>query len=186
MRNRGYAGIVAVAIAALVPAAASAESGLYIGAGLGSAGVAEEFEGFDFDDDVAAYRFLAGLNLGGRFGIEAGYQNFGNFEESFDIGGFPSRARLTAEGWTLGGTLSLPLTDFFSVFGRGGLFLWEADIELDGIRAAVEDDSNPYYGAGAKVGVTRNLSLTGDWTRYELDSVDTDVFSVGFEYRFGN
>lgn len=185
MRKQGYAGMVIVALAGGLPAIAGAESGLYLGAGLGSAGVAEEFAGFDFDDDVAAYRFLAGLGFGDSVGIEAGYQDFGDFEDSVDIGGFPRRARLSAAGWTLGGTLSVPLTDYVSLFGRGGVFLWEADIELDGLRAAVDDDSNPYYGAGAKVGVTRNLSLTGDWTRYELDSVDTDVFSIGFEYRFG-
>ena len=167
-------------------ATALADTGLYVGAGIGSAGVDETFDSFDFDDDVEAYRFLGGYRFGETFGIEAGYLNFGDFEQRTDLGNTTAITRLTADGWTLGGTLDLPVSDFVSLFGRGGVFVWDADVDVNGVRAAVDDDSNPYYGAGAKVSLTSNFSLVGDWTRYELDDVDTDVFSLGFEFRFGN
>ena len=93
---------------------------------------------------------------------------------------------MTADGWTLGGTLDLPLTESVSLFGRGGVFIWDADVDVNGVRAALDDDSNPYYGAGAKVSLSRNFSLVGDWTRYELDDIDSDVISLGIEFRFGN
>jgi len=34
--------------------------------------------------------------------------------------------------------------------------------------------------------VSDSFSLIGDWSRFELDDVDTDVISIGFQYRFGN
>ncbi len=65
------------------------------------------------------------------------------------------------------------------------MFVWDADVDVNGLPAAVDDDSNPYYGLGAKFAFSPNLSLLGDWTRYELDEVNSDVISLGFEYRFG-
>jgi len=43
-----------------------------------------------------------------------------------------------------------------------------------------------YYGAGARLKVSSNLSLIGDWSRFELYDVDTDVISIGLQYRLGN
>ena len=43
---------------------------------------------------------------------------------------------------------------------------------------------NPYYGGGLKLDLSDNLSLTGDWTVYEFDILETDVISLGFNYRF--
>ncbi len=69
--------------------------------------------------------------------------------------------------------------------GRGGVFFWDGDIELDGFSIDTPGEENPYYGGGLKVDVGGNLALTGDWTRYELDDeASTDVISLGFQYRF--
>ena len=170
----------------LVPVLAQAESGFYVSGSIGSATLDENFDGFDVDDDVESYRLLAGIQFSELFSIEGGYQNFGDFRETIDLGGTTAVTRLTADGWTLGGTLGAPVSEQFSLFGRAGVFMWDADVRVNGIRAAVDDDSNPYYGGGAKFAVTPNFSLVGDWTRYELDDVDTDVISIGFQYRFGN
>ena len=170
----------------IMPGLAAAESGPYLGGAIGSASVDDDFAGFDIADDVDAYKLLIGMQLGATLGIEAGYQNLGEFEERTNLGATTVITELAAEGWTLGGTLALPVSDFVSLFARGGIFVWDADIDIDGIRRAVADDSNPYYGAGAKVGFTNNFSLVGDWTRYELEDVNSDVISIGLEYRFGD
>ena len=78
-----------------------------------------------------------------------------------------------------------PISDNFSVIGRAGVFFWDAEVSVDGFSIDTPGDENPYYGAGAKVDVSDNLALIGDWTRFELDDVDTDVISIGFTYRFG-
>lgn len=172
-------------LALLLPAMAFADSGPYVSGSIGSASLDENIATFSIDDDTEAFRLLGGWQFGEVFGIEAGYQNFGDFEETIDLGGTTAVTTLTAEGWTIGGTLGGQFSDTFSWFGRAGVFLWEADVDVNGIAQAIDDDSNPYYGAGARLALSRNFSLIGDWTRYELDDVDTDVISIGFQYRFG-
>ncbi len=56
------------------------------------------------------------------------------------------------------------------------MFFWDADISVDGFSIDTPGDENPYYGG--------NFSLTGDWTVYEFDVLETDVISLGFNYRF--
>lgn len=171
--------------AALISPLAQADTGAYVGASFGSSHLEEDFSGLRLDTDANAYRIVGGFQFGNYLGIEAGYQNFGDFSETLDIGGFSTRTKVAADGWTLGGTLGLPLNEQFSLYGRAGVFFWDADVEIDGFSIDVPDDENPYYGGGAKVDITPRLSLVGDWTRYELDTVDSDVISVGFEYHFG-
>lgn len=175
-----------VLAALLLSPLAQADTGAYVGASFGSSHLDEDFSGLNIDTDANAYRIVGGFQLGDYLGIEAGYQNFGDFSETLDINGFSTRTKVAADGWTLGGTLGLPLNEQFSLYGRAGVFFWDADVEVDGFSINVPEDENPYYGGGAKVDVTSNLSLVGDWTRYELDTIDSDVISVGFEYRFGN
>ena len=175
-----------LALAALLMAPiAQAEFGPYLGASFGSSHFDEDFSGLNVDTDTNAFRLVGGFQFGDYFGIEAGYHDFGNFSETIDFGAFSTRTRVAADGWTLGGTLGLPLSEQVSLYGRGGVFFWDADVEIDGFSIDVPSDENPYFGGGAKVDVTPNLSLVGDWTRYELDSINSDVISIGIEFRFG-
>lgn len=169
----------------LMPTLASADTGLFVGASLGSSHLDQDFSGLNIDTDATAYRFVGGFTFGDYLGVEAGYHNFGNFEETINIGSISSISEVAADGWTLGGTLGLPLSEQFSLYGRAGVFFWDADVVVDGFSIDVPEDENPYYGGGAKFDVTSNLTLVGDWTRYELDTIDSDVISIGFELRFG-
>ncbi len=179
--------LAGMATAALsVPVAASADSGFFVGGSIGSTTVDETFDGIDLDADSTAYRITGGYQFGELFGIELSYQDFGDVDETIVVGPVSSLTSISADGWTLGGTLGLPLSDNVSLFGRAGVFFWDADVRVDGFSIDVPSDENPYYGAGARVDLSRNFSLTGDWSRFELDNVDTDVISLGFEYRFGN
>lgn len=172
--------------ALLLSPLAQADTGLFVGASFGSSHLDEDFSGFNIDTDANAYRIVGGFQFGDYLGLEAGYHNFGDFAETVDLGGFTSLTEVTADGWTLGGTLGLPLNEQFSLYGRAGVFFWDADVEVDGFSINVPEDENPYYGGGARVDVTSQLSLIGDWTRYELDTIESDVISVGFQYRFGH
>ena len=169
---------------ALLPMAAQAATDLYIGASLGSAHLDENIDGVGFDSDANSYRLFGGIQFGDALGIEAGYLDFGEFSETIDIGGIPSSTEISGDGWTLGGTLAAPLGDRFAIFGRAGVFFWDADVVVDGFSIDTPGDENPYYGGGLRLDFSEQFSLTGDWTRYELDEVDTDVISLGFQYRF--
>lgn len=172
--------VLLLSIVVLVAATpARADGGPYVGASIGSATLTDSFEFFDVDDDSTAYRLVAGFNFGDTFGLEAGYQKFGSFEEDLD-----NRFRLDADGVFFGGTLGLPLSDGVRLLGRGGLFFWDGDSIFNDARRANGDDGQLYLGAGAEVKLGDSLRLVGDWTRYELDYTDSDVISIGFTLNF--
>lgn len=174
----------AVLLVSAVPLTAQAHPDAYVGASIGNARLDDDFGGFGIDEDTGAYRFFGGIRISDAFGIEAGYLNFGDFTETVDLGGLLSRTDISGDGWTLGGTLALPLSQNLSIFGKGGVFFWDADITVDGFSIDTPGDDNPYYGGGLRLDLGNNFSLVGDWTVYEFDVLETDVISIGFNYRF--
>lgn len=174
----------ALLLTSALPLAAHADTDAYVGASVGNARLDDNFDGFTIDTDANAYRFFGGIQFSDTFGIEAGYLNFGDFTETVDLGGLLSRTDISGDGWTLGATLAVPLSQNLSLFGKGGVFFWDADISVDGFTIDTPGDDNPYYGGGLKLDLSDNLSLTGDWTVYEFDILETDVISLGFNYRF--
>ena len=171
-------------VTSALPQAAYADTGAYVGASIGNARLDDNFDGFGIDTDADAYRLFGGIQFSDALGIEAGYLNFGDFSETVDLGGLLSRTDITGDGWTLGATLALPLSENLSLFGKGGVFFWDTDISVDGFSIDTPGDDNPYYGGGLKLEVGDNFSLTGDWTVYEFDILETDVISLGFNFRF--
>lgn len=169
----------------ITPALASAESGFYMGASVGTADLNEDFDGLTIDTDATAFRVTAGWRFNDHFAIEGGYHDFGDFEQTIDIDGSPSSVSLSADGFTLGIAGALPLSEKFALTGRLGMFFWDGAAEINNVSQASPEDSNLYYGAGASYAVTERFSLNGDWSRYDLEDAQSDVLSIGFQYRFG-
>ena len=78
----------------------------------------------------------------------------------------------------------IPIRDKFALFGRAGAFFWDGDAEINNVSQARPEDTNPYFGGGVNYALTENISLLGDWTRYELEDTQSEVFALGFTYRF--
>lgn len=183
--NYRKAAIIAMAASVVaIPVTASADSGFFVGGSVGSATLDDSIDTFALDADSTSFRLNAGWQFSDFLAIEAGYHDFGKFDEEFDLGGVLTDVDLRADGYTLGLTTSIPMGSNLSLFGRLGAFAWEGDARVDGLRIEGFDDENLYYGAGADFKVTERLSLLGDWTRYELDDTESDVISIGFRYRF--
>jgi hypothetical protein len=173
--------LAAVAIAALTPSLAFADKGLFVAASVGSA---ELSESFDVDANSTAYRFTVGWRFNDYLAIDGGYHNFGRFDQTFDDAGTPIDVSLKADGFTLGAIGSLPISDRFSLFARAGAFFWDGDAEINNVSAASPEDTNFYFGAGARLALTERLSATVDGSRYDLDGTDSTVLSVGLDFRF--
>jgi len=176
--------LIAVLIAALTPSLAFADKGLFIAASVGSAELSETFDEFDVDSDSTAYRISVGWRLNDYFAVDGGYQNFGRFDQTFDDAGTPVDLSLKADGFTLGAIGSLPINDRFSLFARAGAFFWDGDAEINDVSAASPEETNLYFGAGARLALTEQLSATVDGSRYDLDGTNSTVLSIGLDYRF--
>lgn len=176
--------LVAAALCALTPVTAFADSGLILAASVGSAELSEDFDGFDVDASSTAYRLTVGWRFSDYLAVEAGYHNFGDFDQTFDISGTPIDVSLKADGFTFGGVGSLPLGDRFALFARAGAFFWDGDADINNVTQATPEDTNLYVGVGARLALTERLSLTADASRYDLDDTSSSVFSAGFDIRF--
>ena len=96
----------------------------------------------------------------------------------------------SSDGFTLAGIGSIPIGDRFSLHARLGAVIWDADtiVRLGGSSpiTITEGDSgtDAFYGIGFGVRLGEQWDLMADYERYNLDDIDTDVFSVGLRYRF--
>ena len=108
----------------------------------------------------------------------------GRFDQTFDDAGTPVDISLKADGFTLGAIGSLPISDRFSLFARVGAFFWDGDAEINNVSSASPEETNLYFGAGARLALTEKLSATVDGSRYDLDGTDSTVLSIGLDYRF--
>jgi OOP family OmpA-OmpF porin len=167
------------------PLTASAGEGFYAGASVGTASLNDDFDGLEIEDDTAAHRFVGGWWVNRYFALEAGYQNFGDFEQDFAIGGASSKATLSADGYTLGLQGSYPVANKVAIFGRAGAFFWDGEAEINNVSQASPEETNPYLSVGLSYAFNDSFSINSDWTHYELESSNSDVYSVGFQYRFG-
>jgi OOP family OmpA-OmpF porin len=186
MNKQGLAVMALIMMFSIAPLDVQAGDGFFVGASIGSASLNDDFDGLKVDDDTTSYRIVGGWRVNQYFALEAGYHDFGDFEQNFTVDGVQSKARLSADGFTLGVTGSFPVADRIEIFGRGGMFFWDGDAEINNVSQATPEDTNPYFGAGLSYAINGKFLVTGDWTRYELESANSNVYSVGFQYRFGN
>jgi len=157
---------------------------LYFGVSVGNATLDEDFDGLNVDDNSTALRIVAGWSLSDYFSLEVGYNDFGDFEQTFDDGSAPVTAKLSADGFILGVTGRMPVNERFALTGRAGMFFWDGEAKINNVSQATPEDSNLYLGLGVSFSISNKLDLTGDWTRYELESAASGVFSLGVQYRF--
>jgi OOP family OmpA-OmpF porin len=84
--------------------------------------------------------------------------------------------------WELVGIAKMPLGNKFSVFGKLGFAMWEAEADVLGLTFK-DDGTDLTFGAGVQYDVSRNLGLRAQWQRYDVDS-DADLLSIGLVYQF--
>lgn len=171
-------------LAMLLPVTALADDGLFINASVGTAELSEDFDGFDVDASSTAYRITVGWRFSDYLAVEGGYNNFGDFDQTFDIDGTPTEVSLKADGFTFGGIGILPLGERFALFARAGLFFWDGDADINNVTQASPEDTNLYLGVGARMTLSERFALTADVSRYDLEDSASSVLSIGVDIQF--
>ena len=174
----------ALVLAFVLPTAALADAGFFVSAGVGSAELSDDFDGFGIDTDSTAWRLSAGYRFNDYVALEGGYHNFGRFEQDVIVEGAPVAVALKADGFTLGARASLPLGERFGLFARAGAYFWDGDSDLNGVSIASPEDSNLYFGLGLRYDLGDRWSISGDGSRFELQDTSSTVFSIGMDFRF--
>src|SRR6266850_1659334 len=113
-----------------------------------------------------AWNIFGGYQFSRYFAGEFGYTDLG--KTTLSITGF-GNASFGAKGVELTGVGFLPLGQQFSLYGKLGLFHWDADFK-DGtglVGSARASGTDRTYGFGASMGVARNAALRLEWQRYQ-------------------
>ena len=174
-------------MAAMLPVAAHADSGLNIGGSAGGATIEANLGGItipglpsSIDEDDTALKAFIGYQFELpvlTLGIEGGYVDLG--EPDVDILG--DQLRVDVTGVNLWGIASLDL-GLFDVFGKLGYISW--DVEADYLGSNVSDDGSDLgYGLGAAF-YLGPLQIRGEYEIYDLEDTDVSMLSLGVAYHF--
>ncbi len=176
----------AAAVASLLMApAAQADSGFYVGAGLGESDVSDTVS---LNDDSLAYKAMAGYIFdlpAVDFGVELAYADFGGASENFGGG---NQIDVDVKGLAGFGTVGLDL-GLFGMYAKAGFASWDFDLSATGLPSVSADGSDPAYGIGLRFTFS-SVELRAEYERFEVEDnalgIDDSInmISVGAIWRF--
>ncbi len=151
---------------------AGADSGFYIGAGVGDASIKTD----NLDESDSAYKIFGGYNIGFiplvDFAVEASYVDFGSPSSG------PDNVEVTGlNAFGLAGLSFGP----FGVFAKAGMIKWDADFS-DGTATTNDSGTDPAYGIGARFAIGP-FAVRAEYEVYDLDA-DLDMVSVSGVFTF--
>ena len=199
--------LLALTAALGATSAQAADTGFYIGGSFGQSQISD-FSGSDLDrefatlgitsttttdDSDSGWKAFAGYKITKNLAVEGSYTNLGEATARTVVtapvaGTFNST--LEFESWSISAVGILPLNDQFSLFARLGLNVWNLDGSVTGTGSGSttvttgDDGADVVYGLGASYNFSQNLSLRGEWERYDFDGSDVDLLSVGLAWAF--
>jgi len=196
--NRRIRPLLAAAalLLAAVPAAAPAQDGgWYVGLGIGRARSGDGCTGaappgITCDDKDTTWKIFGGYEINQYLGVELGLVDLGERPASVTgVGAGTAKFRIF-ETLVVG---TLPIGERFSVYGKAGIFQWDADYSFPaGTAGGADSQGKDYtYGLGVRYHFTRNAALRLEAQRYKkvgeasmTGQFDVDVFALGVLFRF--
>jgi OmpA-OmpF porin, OOP family len=157
----------------LVPVTTQAApaTGFYIGGSWGAYSIDES----DLDDGDDMLKGFVGFQFNELFGVEGQWTDFNRANDNNE--------RFEADGKGLSGVLSFPFSDRSAVFAKLGNFWWDSDTSFAG-SSRDQDGSDPFFGAGVKLGFNKHVALRVEWERYDIAGIDLDAYSAGIQFTF--
>ena len=173
--------------------AAQAQSQFYLGAGVGPSsfdrGIAEGLiDSGSVDKSDTGLKFFGGFQVNRNFALEAAYVDLGEARYSGTFGPDPvTDGRVEVSGMNLSGVLSAPVSPQLTLFGKAGLFLWEAearDITGGAPFFGSQDGTDLSFGIGASYAFAPNMGVRAEWEFFDSADADANLLSIGIEFRF--
>ncbi len=141
------------------------ESPWYLGAGAGWSNVDDN----GLDEDDTGYKLFVGYRATDWLDGELAYTNLG------DLG------PLEPDGFQLSGLASFSVDPNADIFGKAGLYAWDAESGIDFDDVGVD----PILGVGGRYRLGNQLGVRAEYERFfDVDDADIDLFSVSVTYDF--
>lgn len=163
----------------------------YFGVSVGATSPDED--GFD---DSNGYKITGGYNVNPTVAIEVSYTQLGEFDADDEL--IAALEFLTAvaiddvsveiDGIEFGVVGHAPISDSASIFGRVGIFMWDAELTIDttamGSTSDSDDGSDPFFGFGINFDVGQTTALKAEYVVYDAFDGDVDYIGAGLDIRF--
>lgn len=185
MRKAIWLGLMGACLLATGLAQAGTESGFFIGAGIGQAGVEQDLDidegSLKFDADDTGYKLFAGFNFGVLpfldLAVEGGYVNLGEPDDT--VAGETVKVEVSGfDAFGLAGLSFGPL----GVFGKVGLIA--ADTDTKGAAGADDSSTDPAYGVGVRLALG-SFAVRAEYEYFDIDDLDgADLLSASLVYTF--
>jgi len=165
----------------------------FLGGSIGQSDVDEEvasglITSGSVDGKDTAWKLFGGYMFNRHFGIEGAYVNLGEVTYSGEFFGSPvTDGKVEITGFSVAALGNLPINEQFSVFGKLGLFVWEAEASdiTGGVPfSAKTDGTDLMFGIGLGYQFTRNLGVRAEYEMFAADEADAGLVSVGIVWRF--
>lgn len=193
MKAKKMLAAAALGLGATMASSQALAQGFYIGASLGKT---------DADDGIAVpvlitsgtvdgkdsgMKLFGGYAFSKNFALEMSYVDLGKLTYSGTFGGTPvTGGSVETTGFNFSAVGTFPLNPSFSLFGKIGLLMWEAEAKdtTGGLPFSATDDGGDLsFGFGASYSFNKNFSVQAEWEQF--DAVDSiSMLSVGAVYRF--
>jgi len=176
------------AVASLVlPAVAAAESGLYLGAGVGQTRIQDKptvpgVGTFDINGKAVGGKGFVGYRFSGipivDLAAEAAYTDFGRPSDNASGQTFDYKLR----GPSAAGLVILPLGPL-DLYGRWGVMSWSLDRTVNGMNTTNKGTS-PVYGAGVGFYLWR-VGVRAEYEYYAVKNIDSaQMLSLSVLFQF--
>ena len=176
-----------LAIAGLMLGAASttqAQEGFFVGGAIGKGYLDENISGFTIDTDSTTWRIFGGYGFSDYFAVEVGYWDLGKFDETVNVGGVDVPVSAEADGYTLAGVGTLPLSERFSLKGRLGFYFHDTTTIEAGVVSNDSSESDLFVGLGIGFDLSEVFELNAGVDYLDTDDADPMFATVGFTLRF--
>lgn len=164
------------------------DSGLYLGASLGTSKLKEWCTGETptirftaCEDSDTSWKLLGGYRFNRYVAAEAAYVNWGEVTASTNTG---AQVAAKQRSYGLAAVGTLPLGERFELFGKAGFLMTEQDTRriTPSPSTVNRDETELHYGLGARFLFTRNWAARAEWENTE--KLKVEMLSIGVEYRF--
>jgi OOP family OmpA-OmpF porin len=188
--------IIAAAVLAwggLAVASQASAQGFYIGGAVGKSdhddgnAIPDLITSGSVDGSDTGFKVFGGYQFNPYFGVELAWVDLGKAGYSGTFFGAPvTGGTVKTSGLNLSAVGTLPLGSGFAIFGKAGVFAWEAKANdvTGGVPFSAKDDGGDLsLGIGASYDFTKNFSIRAEWERFKAVG-DIDLLSIGLVYKF--
>lgn len=134
------------------------------------------------DDNDVTIGVRLGFFVTENLALEAGYENFGEAEDSISGPGGVATFKADTDAVTLGVRVGGAVAQNIDLYGRVGVAFWNTDGKVTASTTTLslndsgsEDGEDPYLGAGVSYNLSPKAFVAAEYTMFLLESDDADL-----------